>query len=317
MSTSRVTTALVIMSCIYVCYGESPLKDQIQKNETMLQNQRDTDSESRRLVLEKFDAFLEIINIRIKDEKIPPLAAPLKRSSIQNIDDTEHSHGIEKPDQRVCAYINASGVRIRKKASRSSKAIGSFKKGERVELLALSENKDTIEGYSSPWILVIKNNKTRGWVFGRYISKSPASGPGSMDRQDDQDIGTFSLPTSGTVTSRFGYRTDPVTSRKKCFHKGIDIAAPRGTPVYAAGGGMVFRAGYYNNGYGNLVVVKHEKDLCTYYGHLSSINVKKGQRVAKEALIGRVGSTGKTTGPHLHFEVRRGNTAVDPDAYLR
>lgn len=120
----------------------------------------------------------------------------------------------------------------------------------------------------------------------------------------------FALPLRGPLTSRFGLRVHPLFGRRH-FHTGVDIAASRGTPVRAADEGTVLFAGWYG-GYGKLVVIDHGQGVSTLYGHLSEILVTAGQRVARNHLIGKVGSTGYSTGPHLHFEVRRNGKPIDP-----
>lgn len=120
----------------------------------------------------------------------------------------------------------------------------------------------------------------------------------------------FALPLRGPLTSRFGLRVHPLFGRRH-FHTGVDISAPRGAPVRAADGGTVLFAGWYG-GYGKLVVLDHGQGVSTLYGHLSAILVTAGQQVARNQLIGRVGSTGYSTGPHLHFEVRRDGRPIDP-----
>ncbi len=112
------------------------------------------------------------------------------------------------------------------------------------------------------------------------------------------------------ITSRFGWRIHPI-SKKKQFHKGVDYGAPRGTPVWAVADGVVTRAGRAR-GYGNLVTIKHIGGVSTRYGHLSRINVKRGQKVRQRQMIGRVGKTGYATGPHLHFELRVNGEAINP-----
>lgn len=107
----------------------------------------------------------------------------------------------------------------------------------------------------------------------------------------------------GRMSSNYGIRKDPF-SKKKTFHGGIDIAAPKGTSVLASASGEVVFAGK-KGGYGNLIVIKHILGYESRYGHLSKIRVKVGALIKKGELIGDVGSTGRSTGPHLHFEVRR------------
>lgn len=111
-------------------------------------------------------------------------------------------------------------------------------------------------------------------------------------------------------TSSFGLRTDPITGESK-VHKGMDFKAKYGDEVYAAGTGRVIFAGV-SGGYGNLIQIAHADKYLTYYGHLSKIYVKTGQRVKRGTLIGRVGATGRVTGPHLHFEIRKNGKAINP-----
>ncbi len=112
------------------------------------------------------------------------------------------------------------------------------------------------------------------------------------------------------ITSGFGNRRDPFTNRAT-FHGGVDLGAPPGTPVRASRGGVIKRSGW-RGAYGNLVVIDHGHGYQTYYGHLSRILVKQGERVKAGQLIGRVGKTGRATGPHLHFEVRRDGRRTRP-----
>lgn len=121
-------------------------------------------------------------------------------------------------------------------------------------------------------------------------------------------------PVRGIESSGFGWREDPINQSKK-FHKGADYKADRGTPVYAAGDGVVAFCGR-QNGYGKVIYVDHGGGLVTRYAHLSSIDVERGEVVEGDAVIGKVGSTGRTTGPHLHFEVRLDGRAVDPNLAL-
>lgn len=118
----------------------------------------------------------------------------------------------------------------------------------------------------------------------------------------------FIWPARGRLTSRFGWR-------RWRHHDGIDIAAPYGTPVTAARDGVVVFAGWYH-AYGKAIIVDHGSGLQTLYGHNSKLLVRSGQRVAKGELIAKVGSTGRSTGPHLHFEVRINGRPVNPIKYL-
>jgi hypothetical protein len=117
------------------------------------------------------------------------------------------------------------------------------------------------------------------------------------------------------MTSTFGYRTDPFLGRP-ALHSGVDLREEWGTQVHATAAGVVTVAGP-SGGYGNMVEVDHGGGLSTRYGHLSAISVSPGQQVSPGAVLGRVGSTGRSTGPHLHYEVRIDGEAVDPSRFLR
>lgn len=128
-----------------------------------------------------------------------------------------------------------------------------------------------------------------------------------------------SLPTLMPVnypylSSSFGWRRHPISGRH-IMHEGLDFAAPRGTPIYAASGGVVTVAGY-KSGYGKMVEIHHGNDLVTRYAHASSVKVKVGDIVERGQEIAAVGSTGHSTGPHLHFEVRMAGHPLDPVLFL-
>ncbi len=122
--------------------------------------------------------------------------------------------------------------------------------------------------------------------------------------------GSFSWPVTGTITSPFGWRSNPFGGAPE-FHQGLDIAAPTGTTVTAAAAGTVIMAQWYG-GYGNYILIDHGGGYSTGYGHLSAIYVSTGQAVQRGQAIGAVGSTGQSTGPHLHFEIRIAGKPVDP-----
>ncbi len=121
-------------------------------------------------------------------------------------------------------------------------------------------------------------------------------------------------PVRGWVSSHFGYRVSPFTGRRE-LHKGLDIVNRRGTPVVSTADGEVVFAGY-KNGYGKMVIVDHGLDRITKYGHLSKITVHSGDTVTRGQELGKIGSSGRSTGPHLHYEVVVNGKAVDPVDYL-
>ncbi|AHM57474.1 peptidase M23B [Peptoclostridium acidaminophilum DSM 3953] len=131
---------------------------------------------------------------------------------------------------------------------------------------------------------------------------------GIKERPKTLAFGAFITPTRGRLTSPFGRRWGRM-------HTGIDIAGPIGTPIVAADGGKVTFAGW-KDGYGKIIIINHENGYQTYYGHCSSFSVKAGDRVYRGQNIGAVGNTGRSTGPHLHFEVRKNGTPVNPSKYI-
>jgi murein DD-endopeptidase MepM/ murein hydrolase activator NlpD len=122
-------------------------------------------------------------------------------------------------------------------------------------------------------------------------------------------------PVDGRLMSFFGNRADPF-SGEGAWHSGVDISSPSGTPVKATADGVVASA-EWTGAYGRLIVVDHGSGFQTYYAHLSRIDVVPGQWVRRGAAIGRVGATGRVTSAHLHYEVRRGGTPINPHPYLR
>lgn len=155
-----------------------------------------------------------------------------------------------------------------------------------------------------------------------YVEKpKPVSTPvtiGSVNTSLNVDyayasLGSVSLiqPVSGTISSRFGVRS----SIRSSAHTGLDIATSRGTPIAAAASGIVSFAGW-KGAYGNLIVITHDDGVQTYYGHCNSIYVSSGTYVDQGEIIGEVGTTGNSTGPHLHLEVRVDGVAYNPQNYL-
>lgn len=128
-----------------------------------------------------------------------------------------------------------------------------------------------------------------------------------------------SLPTSwahlGKINNEFGFRRNPFGGRSYEFHAGMDIDGERGDTVMAPGNGTVIKAGW-QGGYGNMIEIDHGNGLTTRYGHLSKIEVSVGQSVARGELIGLIGTTGRSTGPHLHFELRLDDKPINPRFFL-
>jgi murein DD-endopeptidase MepM/ murein hydrolase activator NlpD len=123
-------------------------------------------------------------------------------------------------------------------------------------------------------------------------------------------------PLEGRIWGPFGRRSDPFSGEGTEFHPGVDISAATGTPVHATGDGFVVSSGW-NGGYGRLVVIDHGHGVQTFYAHLSRIFVETGEEVRRGETVGAVGSTGRVTAPHLHYEVREGGAPVNPYRYMK
>jgi len=169
-----------------------------------------------------------------------------------------------------------------------------------------------VAAMGGPYEPVTGNNKSDG-TFKQLFS--------SWKKLDSLSSGAIAVPSDKPVktaafTSGYGVRSDPFNGGA-ARHMGIDLAGPVGTPIYATADGLVAEAGYNNGGYGNLIKLNHGRGIETRYGHLSQIMVQPGQRITRGQLIGRMGSTGRSTGSHLHYEVRIEGKAVNPIPFMK
>jgi len=144
----------------------------------------------------------------------------------------------------------------------------------------------------------------------------------SWKKLDQLQDGVIAVPSdkpvqaSVTMMSAFGYRSDPFNHRA-AMHPGIDLSGSYGTPIYATADGTVLRAGWNSGGYGNLVELDHGRGITTRYGHMSAVLVSPGQHITRGQQVGRMGSTGRSTGNHLHYEVRIDGKAVNPIPFMK
>jgi len=166
-------------------------------------------------------------------------------------------------------------------------------------------------------------NAARGGPFDSATQADPTfkSLFTSWKKLDNLADGAIAVPSDKPVktaefTSGYGTRTDPFRGGA-ARHQGIDLAAPVGTPIYATADGVVTAASWNSGGYGNLIKLNHGRGIETRYGHLSRILVSPGQRVARGQMIGHMGSTGRSTGSHLHYEVRIDDRAVNPIPFMK
>ena len=154
-----------------------------------------------------------------------------------------------------------------------------------------------------------------GWVESQQPIRLLQRLAKNTNKLTDSKSTAFPITKGSPMTSGFGWRIHPLTKKRK-FHSGIDFSAPQGTPIYTFKAGKVEFAGI-RGGYGKAVIINHGEGFSTLYGHASKLSVRKGEQVVAGQMIGDVGSTGFSTGPHLHFEVRVNNKPVNPRPYLQ
>ena len=189
---------------------------------------------------------------------------------------------------------------LKKKESRNSKDLTIVEKYE-IELPELSTKEQVVAKLYEKKVVVVATT--------RYPNVNASGFSTSRSTTSAKNLGiSFVRPTSGVVTSRFGARWGRT-------HTGIDIGAPTGTPIKAAAGGTVIFSGWKGT-LGKLVVVSHGNGVQTYYAHCSSLLVSSGQTVSAGQLIAKMGNTGRSTGPHLHFEIRSNGYAINPQSYI-
>lgn len=177
-----------------------------------------------------------------------------------------------------------------------------------------------LEQYSKSDLLIETSKKIDNLT--RRMVVQTESYDNIMKLVQDKEKFLASIPAISPIADRnlkrfasgYGYRIHPIYRTLK-MHKGIDLTAPTGTKVYATGGGKVISAGYATGGYGIKVIIDHGYGYKTLYAHLNKVNVKVGKRVARGDVIGEVGSTGRSTAPHLHYEVRKNDQTENPVNY--
>lgn len=169
------------------------------------------------------------------------------------------------------------------------------------------------EKYLNAFITKIDGVVSEELLLNTYEISAPVAqieAVGTKEAPKGVGDGNFIMPTSGTLTSSFGRRWEK-------NHNGIDIGAPVGTPIYAADNGVVVESEYQSNGYGNIVKIDHQNGFVSYYAHCSKLYKNVGDVVSKGDLIAAVGNTGRSTGPHLHFEIRSNDVPQNPYKYVK
>jgi murein DD-endopeptidase MepM/ murein hydrolase activator NlpD len=212
-------------------------------------------------------------------------------------------------------YVRSINLRMRDEPNDYGTVITTIPGDEKIKIIDTKPEIETIGGVRSKWIYVSWDDAWEGWIFGGFVSKDKGQ------LVDNDDISKyFQIPVDNDryVSSSYGTRVDPVTGKVGAFHSGIDLPATIGTPIRAVSDGKVWKTITTSGGYGMLTILSHKNNIYTYYAHQNERKVAEGDVVKSGDVIGEVGNSGKSTGPHLHFEVRKGPSqqALDPGAYL-
>ncbi|MDI6812252.1 MAG: peptidoglycan DD-metalloendopeptidase family protein [Desulfitobacteriaceae bacterium] len=205
---------------------------------------------------------------------------------------TKKNELVAKRDQAAKLQVQAASAKtdLDRKKVQYQKALADNKAAEQDAL----DDIEKLEAASNALIDKIKKLSSKHGVIG--------------------SIKEWPLPGNYEISSPFGWRTHPIT-HKKSLHTGVDIPAPSDTPIHAAGDGVVIYTGYFG-AYGNVVIIDHGGGYSTLYAHQSKVGVSENEQVKAGKIIGYVGSTGWSTGPHLHFEVRVNGNPTDPLAFF-
>lgn len=178
-----------------------------------------------------------------------------------------------------------------------------------------------LEGYNNSELLIETAKKLDNIASELYVQSKSFDEVYDMARNKEKMLASIPAiqPVSNKELKRlasfYGYRIDPIYKIKK-FHAGVDFSAPQGTPIYASGAGTVVKTRRSRRGYGNTVTIDHGYGYSTFYAHNKDIKVKKGDKVVRGQIIATVGNTGKSTAPHLHYEVRKNNRTINPIYYF-
>ena len=244
-------------------------------------------------------------------------SARLKPGAVLRIPNQEGIFYVMKSGETIESISKRYGVSMNKiRQVNAETDVASLKAGDEIFLPGarpegLVEQKDT-KVADTKKATPAKSTKTAATA--KASSSKTAPKPTGSEVAVRKSKGGFRWPIMGRINSPFGWRTHPITKRKD-FHTGIDIKANRNDPIKSAGSGKVVYSGWMG-GYGKVLVIEHNNGQSTLYAHCSTLLAGKGASVSSGQLVAKIGTTGRSTGPHLHFEVRNGNSPVNPIKYL-
>ena len=275
-----------------------------------------------------YDGRLALFNRRLKEMyqygEMNYISVLLQSSSLSDfLTRFEYLKYIANNDQRLLAEVQALQKTLDEqhaslttmKSDLETKKQTQVQKKDELSIASAEQQKvvNAINAdVNATWAMLEEMEAEANALTGEIQRLMAANGNGSAEAPSKY---VWPCPSSKKITSKYGYRIHPIQKVKK-MHTGIDIGAKKGTDIVAAAGGKVIMAKYYG-GYGNCIIVDHGGGMSTLYAHMSAYVAKEGDWVSQGQLIGKVGSTGNSTGPHLHFEVRINGAHTDPTAYVK
>ncbi|MBE6915907.1 MAG: hypothetical protein E7471_04660 [Ruminococcaceae bacterium] len=274
---------------------------------------------------QKYNLFKERVRVMEEEGSVSYLSVVLSADSFASmLSRAEIINNIIDHDKKLIDGVKAAKAKIEEQQAK----VEADKKVQTDAKAKLDTKKKSLQGQKSEANQLLTTLNTQEEAYKKAYNEAEKAmnsakselkkllGTSSSSSSSTYTSIKFTWPTPGysRITSPYGTRMDPIFKTKK-MHTGVDIGAPMGASIVAAAAGKVVVAGWSSKGYGNYVVIQHEGSFSTLYAHMSKILVKKGQTVSKGTAIGKVGSTGYSTGPHLHFEVLINGDDVNPMKY--
>ncbi len=296
-------------------------------NQEIAQNQAEIDK-LQADVDQKYDLFKQRIRVMEEEGDVSYLSVVLSASSFASmLSRAEVINSIIDHDKKLIDEVKAAKAKIEEQKAK----IEADKQVQVAAKAKLDAKKASLQGQKSEANQLLKSLNSKEAEYKKAYNEAESAMKsakaelkkllGTSSSSSSKSVYTsikFTWPTPGysLITSPYGTRFDPIFKTRK-MHTGVDIGAPMSAKIVAAASGKVVVAGWSSRGYGNYVVIQHDGAFSTLYAHMSKILVTKGQTVSKGDTIGKVGSTGYSTGPHLHFEVLVNGDDVNPMQYYR
>ena len=316
-ATSAVAGLLAWSGYATVQYATAMTSDVATMQRQVAEMQQDveairTAAAQRAQVLEQRQAFLQAMLSGEADPAEVARLLPAAAQTAENIEDPRVAAEYEQVDGMQLMLAAQADAATRQRYHRTATA---------VRRLGIDPRRLAAGGVGGPFEEAAGGGTAASVPASNDVDPRFAQLFASWRQMEQLEQGVASIPSMMPVqgarwTSSFGVRSDPFRGRA-AMHGGIDMAGPLGTPIYATADGVVGQAAWNSGGYGNLIELSHGSGIATRYGHLSRIMVSAGERVHRGQLIGLMGSTGRSTGSHLHYEVRIDGRAINPLPFLQ